>query len=218
MIGSKKCTKCGIEKELSDFHAHPQMRDGHVNQCKKCRNAACRGNYKSYENERQQRRIARNKQRIEIESRTHKICIFCEENKSLNDFYPCSTAIDGRYNRCKKCYVEQGVEYRRINPEIQQRYWIIVKLTPGHNAKNAIRLAKYRKINPMKARAHDLLNAAIRYGKIAPKPCVVCGSTDLVHGHHADYTLPLEVRWLCPACHAEEHCRLRKAVSRSEET
>lgn len=32
----KKCFKCGIKKELSDFYVHPAMRDGHLNKCIEC--------------------------------------------------------------------------------------------------------------------------------------------------------------------------------------
>lgn len=32
----KRCIICLKEKQLSDFYAHPQMKDGHLNKCKEC--------------------------------------------------------------------------------------------------------------------------------------------------------------------------------------
>ena len=32
----KKCFKCGIEKDLSNFYKHKQMSDGHLNKCIVC--------------------------------------------------------------------------------------------------------------------------------------------------------------------------------------
>ena len=54
----------------------------------------------------------------------------------------------------------------------------------------------------------DVINAqrnnAIKAGKIVRQPCAVCG-VEKVHGHHEDYTKPLEVDWLCSKHHMERH-------------
>lgn len=44
----KKCFKCNVEKELSQFYKHKKMADGHLNKCKYCtkKDVAKRLNYK----------------------------------------------------------------------------------------------------------------------------------------------------------------------------
>ena len=32
----KKCIACGIEKDLSEYYKHSEMKDGHLNKCKEC--------------------------------------------------------------------------------------------------------------------------------------------------------------------------------------
>ena len=59
---------------------------------------------------------------------------------------------------------------------------------------------QWKKNNIEKVRAHWKLNQAVRSGKIKKQPCEICKDT-IVHAHHDDYTKPLDVRWLCPACH-----------------
>jgi hypothetical protein len=59
--------------------------------------------------------------------------------------------------------------------------------------------------NPEKRAAQILLNSAVAAGKVTRQPCEVCGSTYRVHGHHEDYSKPLEVHWLCPTHHKQAH-------------
>jgi hypothetical protein len=66
---------------------------------------------------------------------------------------------------------------------------------------------------PEKIRARNRLNLAIRRGRLVkPRECGSCEqvvASRCLHGHHPDYSKPLEVEWLCAACHSELH---RKAA------
>jgi hypothetical protein len=47
-----------------------------------------------------------------------------------------------------------------------------------------------------KQRASYLARQAIKEGSLVRGPREVCGTTEKIHGHHDDYSKPLEVRWL----------------------
>ena len=66
---------------------------------------------------------------------------------------------------------------------------------------------------PEKYVAHYTLTNAVRDGRIHRGPCEVCGTTRRVHGHHDDYSKPLDVRWLCVRHHLELHEQLRMVVT-----
>ena len=67
-------------------------------------------------------------------------------------------------------------------------------------------IAEWRKNNPEKVKAHNLLNWAVVSGKvIKPKKCDKCKEERRLSGHHLDYRKPLEVLWLCSSCHKEVH-------------
>lgn len=53
-----------------------------------------------------------------------------------------------------------------------------------------------------KMNCRSYLHVYIRRGKIAKKPCEVCGNPE-AESHHQDYSKPLDVRWLCRVHHLE---------------
>jgi hypothetical protein len=58
-----------------------------------------------------------------------------------------------------------------------------------------------------KLRAKHAVKNAIRTGVLTRGACVVCGDPNS-QGHHADYSKPIDVVWLCRKHHDEEHRRI----------
>lgn len=54
------------------------------------------------------------------------------------------------------------------------------------------------------ANAQGKLKYAVKTGKIKRQPCNKCGDLK-THGHHHDYSKPLDVIWLCSMHHKEIH-------------
>ena len=85
------------------------------------------------------------------------------------------------------------------------------------------RTAAFRKNNREKSRAHSALWNAVAKGKIKRQDtCQVCGAMKgectprgtrvIIDAHHHDYSKPLEVEWLCRACHNAESMAYRELV------
>jgi hypothetical protein len=66
-----------------------------------------------------------------------------------------------------------------------------------------VRQLKYSKANPEKRRAKDIVHQAVRTGKLLRQLCEICNTK--AHGHHDDYTKPLDLRWLCSIHHWKTH-------------
>jgi hypothetical protein len=48
---TKRCSKCGIEKELSEYHKRSSVGNGHRAECKECSAALCREYHQSHQKE-----------------------------------------------------------------------------------------------------------------------------------------------------------------------
>jgi hypothetical protein len=77
--------------------------------------------------------------------------------------------------------------------------------TPKRKAHLAANAKRWRKKNPDGYHAHNAANNALRDKKISKRLlCEACGSKGKIHKHHADYSQPLDIVWLCARCHAWE--------------
>lgn len=96
---------------------------------------------------------------------------------------------------CRLCAAERAREYRKGRAAYSN--W-----TAEAKQLASDRYKRWTAANPERRYAHRQLAQAVRRGKIKKGTCERCGETN-VHGHHDDYTKPLEVRWLCPRHHAQ---------------
>ena len=129
-----------------------------------------------------------------------KACFKCNEEKPISEFYKHKKMADGHLNKCKECTKRDALNYRWKNIENIRKYD-----RERGNRQSAEYLKEYRKKYPYKYKATNIVNNAIRDGKLFKEPCEICGTTENIEGHHDDYSKPLNVRWLCSAHHKQWH-------------
>ena len=120
---------------------------------------------------------------------------------------------DGHLGKCKNCTKSDTAKrHERLskNPK-----WMATE-----RARHRLKQARYRangtackatqkardkwaKRNEHKIMAHKLADNAVRKGLIIrPDACNRCGAkATRLEKHHEDYSKPLAIEWLCPACH-----------------
>lgn len=141
-------------------------------------------------------------------------CKSCERELSANDFYAsnqskCKECVKARVceNRAAKADYYRAYDARRYkeDPRVKERHERYKRTDAG---KAAFRRAneKYKAENPEKCAARYAVNNAIRDGRLERgSECYFCAATEGLHGHHEDYSKPLEVVWLCTSCHSKLH-------------
>ena len=149
-----------------------------------------------------------------------KTCNKSNETKSLSEFHRRKVSKDGCRNECKTCSkimtelwrknnypkkLEIDRAYRAKDHEQFRDYAREYRKKYPEKVKSII--DSYRKDNVIKIKSHDTVNNAVKSGNlIKPKCCSACGDEPkVIHGHHCDYSKPLEVMWLCVKCHKAWH-------------
>lgn len=97
----------------------------------------------------------------------------------------------------------------KVSPEWMANYLKKYHASPEFKRRNAEQQRRYR-IDPklrMRHEARRIAGNAKKDGRLIQKPCVKCGSQKS-QMHHPDYSKPLEIEWLCAACHRIEHSKL----------
>ena len=148
-----------------------------------------------------------------------KVCTKCHKLKLSSEFNKRSYGSkDGLQSHCKACSNEVKRQWRKEYPEQKReenRLWKI-KYPEYHRKWNENHREYYRELSrryktkyPDRIKAVTTLNHAITAGYlIRPDSCSECGRKSKIHGHHEDYSKPLEVIWLCAWCHFARHRNL----------
>lgn len=146
-------------------------------------------------------------------------CRYCETEKAEGDFYKSSIRSDGKSGDCKECirakvkanraakadYYREYDQKRANLPHRVQARKEYAQTERGQRAQ-ARGNSAWRKRNPAIYQAHNMVNNALRDGKIVrPSCCETCQRETELHGHHCDYNKPLDVMWLCDPCHKAWH-------------
>lgn len=139
-----------------------------------------------------------------------KACFKCNKEKRISDFYKHPQMADGHLNKCKECTKKDARTTRSRRIEYYRKYDRLRFQQPERRRKHDEYRARYIRDHPEKYTARNILNAAIRDGKVHKAECCEwCGSEWHLHGHHEDYSKPLDVIWLCVRCHHKRHKELR---------
>jgi hypothetical protein len=156
-----------------------------------------------------------------------KTCFKCLQCKPLDAFYRHAMMSDGRLGKCIECTKADVTQNRLAKIEFYRSYDRMRASVPHRAAARSAyattpegRLAKARAakrwsvVHAIKRRAQNATRRAISTGRIAPLPCFECGS-NAVQAHHADYSAPLAVTWLCTAHHSQLHKEHREYLRAS---
>ena len=108
---AKRCSKCGEEKPLDDFHKKTGSRDGKESCCKACKSKFYRERY------------TRLKQNPPTPP-SSKVCTKCGIEKSASEFAQTLNSSDGLSTQCRTCKSESIDPKRARDNQLKRLYGI----------------------------------------------------------------------------------------------
>jgi len=218
----KKCTQCGEELDESSFYKDKGNLDGLRSNCKSCQNKrredwrrrhpenvkrSCKKYYSTHSEKWQQQEA--NKSDDQRERKRQYARQYFQEHKDeilAKNKERYGRKLEGEKKSYSQKYYDTHKEQICARAKINY-----VQLTDEQKAAKVEAVRLFRKNNKDKAKAWSTVgNALIRGEIIKPTTCSICGQEERLHGHHEDYSKPLEVKWLCHGCHMNEHSKLRR--------
>jgi len=135
-------------------------------------------------------------------------------------FKPRKWQVKRQHHACRPCIIKYQLAwiakrkqaglrhcYNVINNERRRIYTRAYFSKPHNRKKRAEQAKRYVRDPKLRIRwmARWAAQKAVESGKLIKTACQQCESATKVEAHHADYTKPLEVAWLCFSCHREWH-------------
>lgn len=120
---------------------------------------------------------------------------------------PCERIKQAEW-RAKRKENGRPVVSTRMPREYHKKYAETYSKNPEVRAKRAEKAREHSKdpAYELQRKARKAVGKAVRIGELVRMPCEICGDFP-THGHHDDYSRPLDVRWLCPFHHVAHHSK-----------
>jgi len=213
----KTCARCNEEKDRVRFYKEARKKDGLCSICIECEKKRCAD--RKEKDVEHYRKIKRENARKHAEKTNEKNRRKFTENrdeylkKSREKYAENREAIRKRQNELR------STPERKLKDAERQRIWqaknkdkvriAALKYSKTHREKVLKWHSEWKKINREQARANRMIIDHVRRGTLRrPDTCSKCLKECKPHGHHEDYSKPLEVIWLCQICHNHAHGKL----------
>ncbi len=188
----KRCGKCCVEKNESEFHKSKRRPDGLGNRCKSCKSLEHKeyiAKYPEKHKEKYTNYLAN--WRLENKDKCKEYAKKTNEKKYTLQPYRSPEEIEF----IKKMSEKNQIEWKELSHERKKEWKKKYRDTEDVKLKNKAR--------------HTLQNAVLSEKIRRPNKCEICNLECKPEGHHIDYSKPLYVMWLCHTCHEKQHGKLK---------